>query len=94
MTKQLFKLDLQRRHRIHSQDGEYEFLKSKDSSLALYHLNQGFHENRQHVENPPMGRVTERVFNKYIHVYEIMEREIRSGFGDDSFSWSQISEGN
>ncbi len=37
-----------------------------------------------------MGHVTERVFNKYIHVYEIMEREIRSGFGDDSFSWSSI----
>ncbi len=38
-----------------------------------------------------MGHVTERVFNKYIHVYEIMEREIRSGFGDDSFSWSNLA---
>lgn len=38
-----------------------------------------------------MGHVSDKVFTKYIHTYETMEREIKSGFMDDSFSWSRVS---
>jgi integrase len=36
-----------------------------------------------------MGHSSEKVFSKYNHVHEMMEREIRSGFEDDTFCWSE-----